>query len=301
MHRVFGGVHQPIHEAHGGEGLRSRPETLHPRAPGQRAQTIPGRAGTCAEGTEGEYRHKQQIRMLFAQQKMFQERFGVPAREHRRGGGAALIEHIREGVPLVGDQGELGARCHVSRVGGSTGADGGPAGLCRAVQNCEVDEFTRIAADVVGEAQGYEAVEKVVQWVNGYLSYVPGSSTITDSARSTYVARQGVCRDYAHLTATVLRAAGVPARCVAVYAPGLSPMDFHLVVEALVDGAWWVVDATGLAPRSSMVRIASGQDAADTAFMTTTTGHVELTGIQVGAVVDPDLPREDGTERLPLR
>ena len=166
---------------------------------------------------------------------------------------------------------------------------------------CEVDEFTAVAAEIVGEREGGAALDAVVEWVAGHLEYVPGSSTITDSARSTHLARRGVCRDYAHLTATLLRAAGIPARCSSVYAPGLSPMDFHLVVEALVDGRWLVVDATHLAPRASMVRIATGQDAADTAFMTTLAGDVALTGIQVTAVVDPALPREDPAERLALR
>lgn len=166
---------------------------------------------------------------------------------------------------------------------------------------CEVDEFDRIAAEIVGERTGAAAVQAVVDWVHDHLDYVPGSSTTTDSARSTYLARQGVCRDYAHLTATLLRASGIPARCSSVYAPGLSPMDFHLVVEALVEGSWQVVDATRLAPRASMVRIATGQDAADTAFMTTLAGNVTLTGIQVTAVVDPGLPVETPGEQLPLR
>ena len=166
---------------------------------------------------------------------------------------------------------------------------------------CEVDEFTRIAAEVVGDRAGRAAVDAVVAWVHDHLDYVPGSSSVTDSARSTYLSRQGVCRDYAHLTATLLRAGGVPARCAAVYAPGLTPMDFHLVVEALVEDRWIVVDATHLAPRASMVRIATGQDAADTAFMTTLAGNVTLTGIQVTAVVDPGLPRESTGEQVTLR
>ena len=166
---------------------------------------------------------------------------------------------------------------------------------------CEVDEFERIAAEVVGGRDGAEALDAVVDWVHEHLDYVPGSSTITDSARSTYLSRQGVCRDYANLTATLLRAGGIPARCSSVYAPGLDPMDFHLVVEALIAGQWQVVDATHLAPRASMVRIATGQDAADTAFMTTLAGNVTLTGIQVTAVVDPALPREVRRERISLR
>ncbi len=62
----------------------------------------------------------------------------------------------------------------------------------------------------------------------------------------------GVCRDYAHLVVALLRAVNVPARLVSVYAPGLSPMDFHAVAEAFVDGHWRVVDATCLAPRQTL-------------------------------------------------
>jgi transglutaminase-like putative cysteine protease len=71
------------------------------------------------------------------------------------------------------------------------------------------------------------------------------------------LAGAGVCRDYAHLVIASLRALSVPARLVAVYAPGCQPMDFHAVAESFVDGAWRVVDATCLAPRQSMVRIAT--------------------------------------------
>ena len=60
-----------------------------------------------------------------------------------------------------------------------------------------------------------------------------------------------MCRDFAHLVIAMLRARNVPARLVAVYAPGLSPMDFHAVVEAAIDGQWRAVDATTLAPRAS--------------------------------------------------
>ncbi|WP_407819008.1 transglutaminase-like domain-containing protein, partial [Staphylococcus aureus] len=89
----------------------------------------------------------------------------------------------------------------------------------------------------------------------------------TDSAVDTLLAGAGVCRDYSHLTISLLRAVGIPARLVAVYAPGCDPMDFHAVVEANIDHVWRVVDATQLAPRSNLVRISTGRDAADTAFL----------------------------------
>ncbi len=125
------------------------------------------------------------------------------------------------------------------------------------------------------------------------LAYVSGSSEPTDGATETLLAAQGVCRDYAHLVVALLRALEVPARLAAVYAPGLDPMDFHAVAEAYVEGAWHVVDATLLAPRQSLVRITTGRDAADTAFLSSYRGDIELQTVEVAAWVDGDLPMDD--------
>ncbi|MBF4561579.1 transglutaminase family protein [Microbacterium sp. VKM Ac-2870] len=132
----------------------------------------------------------------------------------------------------------------------------------------------------------------VSSWVGTHLSYVSGSSLPTDGATRTLLARQGVCRDYAHLCVALLRARGVPARLAAVYAPGLDPMDFHAVAEAWVEGAWRAVDATTLAPRETLVRIATGRDAADTAFLNVLSGRADLVGVQVTATAD-SLPGDD--------
>jgi transglutaminase-like putative cysteine protease len=91
----------------------------------------------------------------------------------------------------------------------------------------------------------------------------------------------------------LLRALDVPARLAAVYAPGLEPMDFHAVAEALVGGQWRVVDATLLAPRAGLIRIATGRDAADTAFMSSYGGAVDLNEVQVTATIDGTLPGDD--------
>jgi hypothetical protein len=79
-----------------------------------------------------------------------------------------------------------------------------------------------------------------------------------------------------------------------VYAPELEPRDFHAVVEAQVDERWIVVDATRLAPRSGLVRIATGRDSADTAFLTNTLADIELLSIDVRASGDstPDSPSD---------
>ena len=132
-------------------------------------------------------------------------------------------------------------------------------------------------------------------WVGSRLQYVVGSSGPTEGAVDTMLKRQGVCRDYAHLVVALLRGLDIPARLTAVYAPGLFPMDFHAVAEVAIGDTWRVVDATLLAPRSSLVRIATGRDAADTAFLSTYGGFVELLDTQVTATVDGPLPSDDVT------
>jgi transglutaminase-like putative cysteine protease len=126
-----------------------------------------------------------------------------------------------------------------------------------------------------------ELVPAVAAWVNRRLVYTSGASRPVDTAVDTLLAGRGVCRDYAHLTITLLRALEIPARLVAVYAPGLSPMDFHAVAEADVDGT------------SSLVRICSGRDAADTAFLSLFGGVAQFRSMTVTATTDGPLPAPD--------
>ena len=157
----------------------------------------------------------------------------------------------------------------------------------------ESDALAPTAAAEFGEAGDERSTLLAVSsWVGTKLSYVSGSSLPTDGAVRTLLARQGVCRDYSHLCVALLRAQGIPARLVAVYAPGLDPMDFHAVAEAWVDGGWRVVDATTLAPRGTLVRIATGRDASDTAFLNVLSGRADLVDVVVTATADT-LPDDD--------
>lgn len=165
---------------------------------------------------------------------------------------------------------------------------------------CESDTLGPTASSEFGGLGGRELLAAVSTWVADKLSYVAGSSEPTDGAVQTLLARQGVCRDFAHLAIALLRALNVPARLAAVYAPGLSPMEFHAVAEAYVDGAWYVVDPTHKAPRQSLLRIATGRDAADTAFLTNHWAGLTLETMWVTAVVD-ELPNDDGSSLVQLR
>jgi transglutaminase-like putative cysteine protease len=166
----------------------------------------------------------------------------------------------------------------------------------------EADKFFGFAATEFGQyADSTTLLENVSSWVGTRLNYVPGSSDPIDGAVDTLLAGAGVCRDFAHLVVALLRAVKVPARLVSVYAPGLYPMDFHAVAEAFVEGQWRVVDATLLAPRQALVRITTGRDAADTAFLDNHRGAITLNDMAVTAVVDGDLPRDSIHELVSLR
>ena len=165
---------------------------------------------------------------------------------------------------------------------------------------CESDSLAPTAGAEFAGLSGLELLHSVIGWVHDQLSYVAGSSLPTDGAVRTLLARQGVCRDFAHLSIALLRALNVPARLAAVYAPGLSPMEFHAVAEACVDDQWWVVDATQLAPRQSLLRVATGRDAADTAFLTNFGPATTLAALEVTAVVD-EFELDDPTRLTQLR
>lgn len=135
---------------------------------------------------------------------------------------------------------------------------------------CPVDQFLRFAQREFGSiAPGGARALAILDWLHENLDYVHGVSTGTTDAAHTFIDRAGVCRDFTHLGLTLCRAAGIPARAVAAYALALDPPDFHAVFEVFLDGGWWLVDPTRLAPVGGMVRIAHGRDAADIAFLTT--------------------------------
>lgn len=125
---------------------------------------------------------------------------------------------------------------------------------------------TFVEKQFAGIEGGAKAVA-IREWVKGALSYVPGSSDETTTAIDTFVQRQGICRDYAHLVVALARAAGFPARMASVYAPGVEPPDFHAVAEVYLDGHWHLLDATGMAAPGNIARIGVGRDAADIPFM----------------------------------
>lgn len=134
---------------------------------------------------------------------------------------------------------------------------------------CPSDLFVSFVAKQFGHLDGGAKVAAMRDWVAGALTYVPGSSTGTTTAIDTFVTREGVCRDYAHVMCSLARAANIPARYVSGFGPRVNPPDFHAVAEVWLDGAWHLVDPTGTSTASDLAIIGSGRDAADVSFMET--------------------------------
>ncbi|WP_292289455.1 transglutaminase family protein [Marivita sp.] len=132
---------------------------------------------------------------------------------------------------------------------------------------CPSDEFQTFAAAEFGHLEGGAKVVAMRDWISNAFSYVPGVSNAQTTALDSFVQRQGICRDYAHVMVTLARAATLPARFASVYAPGVTPPDFHAVAEVFLDGTWHLVDPTGMAPTDTIARIGVGADAADVAFL----------------------------------
>jgi len=138
---------------------------------------------------------------------------------------------------------------------------------------CPSDRMHELAMREFGHLpRGYARVEAVCDWVHGRMRFAPGTTNWTSSALDALDQGGGVCRDFAHVTISLLRALNIPARFVTGYDygvdPSYGPTDFHAYVEAWLGDCWWIFDATRLAPRTGLVRIGTGRDAADCAFAT---------------------------------
>ncbi|MGN3975167.1 transglutaminase-like domain-containing protein [Tsuneonella sp. SYSU-LHT278] len=140
---------------------------------------------------------------------------------------------------------------------------------------CPADRLQSFAEDEFGGTSGGDRIVAIRDWIAQHFTYEPGSSTATTTALDSFVERRGICRDYAHVLITLARASTIPARYVSCFAPGVEPPDFHAVAEVFLadrttpgGGAWYIVDATGMASAEETVKIGVGRDAADVSFLT---------------------------------
>ncbi|WOJ95464.1 transglutaminase family protein [Congregibacter brevis] len=132
---------------------------------------------------------------------------------------------------------------------------------------CQSDELQSFVEAEFGDSIGGERIARLRDWIFERFRYSSESSNSQTTAVDTFVHRQGVCRDFAHVLIALARASSIPARFVSAYAPYVTPQDFHAVAEVYLDHTWHLVDATGMAASNQIARIGVGLDAAEVSFL----------------------------------
>ncbi|CAN5619706.1 transglutaminase family protein [soil metagenome] len=154
---------------------------------------------------------------------------------------------------------------------------------------CLPDELGNEAWNRFGDlAPGWSRVQAIVDWVHTEVEWIAGASNPWTTAVDVLHARQGVCRDFAHLAISFCRALNIPARYVFGYLPTIGvppppePMDFAAWFEVYLDGEWCTFDARNNELRTGRVIVGRGRDAADVALITSL-GALNLTEFWVTA------------------
>jgi transglutaminase-like putative cysteine protease len=130
---------------------------------------------------------------------------------------------------------------------------------------------TGIAEDTISgvrELPPAMAAETISARVRDHITYMPGATGVRTGAQEAWHQGQGVCQDMAHVTAALLRRAGLPARYVSGYLhpnaraePGSAAVgQSHAWVEYWA-GQWSPLDPTSGAPVAERhVVVARGRD-----------------------------------------
>jgi transglutaminase-like putative cysteine protease len=140
---------------------------------------------------------------------------------------------------------------------------------------CETDLLAEEAWRLFGQlAPGWGRVQAICDFVNQRVMFGYQYARSTKTAYQTYLERQGVCRDLAHLAISFCRCMNIPARYCTSYLGDIgvpivdAPMDFAGCMEVYLDDAWHTFDPRNNARRIGRIMIARGRDAADVAIST---------------------------------
>ncbi len=116
----------------------------------------------------------------------------------------------------------------------------------------------------------HDLVQDINEYVNQAITYLPGATNVHTSASEAWARESGVCQDFTHITISMLRTAGIPARYISGYLfdsdnpIGMSSVgESHSWVEAWV-GEWMPIDPTNRrSVDQSHVVVAKGRDYSD--------------------------------------
>ncbi len=138
------------------------------------------------------------------------------------------------------------------------------------------EQFRKLAKQIVGkETNAKKAALKIKAYVQQKMSPNAGIGVLRD-ATEILATKEGVCRDYAILTATLMRAAGIPTRV----ASGLVNWDgnfyYHAWVEAWDGKRWLGMDSTTADPQISASHVKLSDGNVEEAFTFTFLDKVKI-------------------------
>jgi transglutaminase-like putative cysteine protease len=159
------------------------------------------------------------------------------------------------------------------------------------------DDLGIIAAEIAGRCDPHAAALAISTAVYEQMTYLPGSTGVYTPAADAWVARSGVCQDYAHLVVGALRRVGIPARYVSGYLhPSKNPeLGEPAVGESHAWVEWWLGEWVAHDPTNNAevadrhIMIGSGRDYGDVP---------PIKGIVAGSPVATDLQVEVEITRM---
>jgi transglutaminase-like putative cysteine protease len=152
---------------------------------------------------------------------------------------------------------------------------------------CDTQKLSDLAWSLFGTVTpGWQRVQAICDYAHQRISFGYHHARCDRTAFEGHEERIGVCRDFAHLAATLCRCMNIPARYCTGYLGDIgvpadpASMDFSAWFEVYLDGRWFTFDARHNHPRIGRIVMARGRDAADVAI-STSFGVVQLTRFSV--------------------
>ena len=112
------------------------------------------------------------------------------------------------------------------------------------------------------EANTFMRARALCSAVHGAMAYEPDSTDMNTTAEQAAATGRGVCQDYAHILAALLRLDGISARYVSglMWGEGAT----HAWVEFFDGQTWWALDPTNDCEAGDYyIALARGRDASD--------------------------------------
>lgn len=132
-------------------------------------------------------------------------------------------------------------------------------------------ELGDLAASARACATPREAASWIGEQIHLTMTFEAGVTGVHSSAEDAWMAKRGVCQDFAHLSIAALRCQGIPARYVSGYLVPTRDGDVGLTAQGeshawveFWDGTWLPMDPTNDAPVGpEHIVVARGRDYAD--------------------------------------